>query len=35
MKNVIGVFSGEGIMCVRYMVYEIGKEEGDIQDWRK
>ena len=31
-KNVIRVLSGEGIMCVKHMVYERGKEEGDTQN---
>ena len=26
------VLSGEGIMCVKYMAKESGKEEGDIQN---
>ena len=34
-KSVIRVLSGEGIMCVKYMVYERGKEEGDIQNGGK
>ena len=34
-KNVIRVLSGEGIMCVKYMVCERGKEEGGIWNVRK
>ena len=34
-KNVARVLSGEGIMCVQYMVYEREKEEGEILNWRK
>ena len=30
--HAISVLSGDGIMCVKYMVYERGKEEGDIQN---
>ena len=35
VENVIRVLSGEGIMCVKHMVYETGKEEGDILNGRK
>ena len=31
-RNVIGVLFLERIMCVKYMVYERGREEGDIQN---
>ena len=30
--NVIRVLCGEGVMCVKYMVYERGIEQGDIQN---
>ena len=31
-RNFTRVLSVEGIMCVKYMVYERGKEEGDIEN---
>ena len=34
-KNVVRVLSGEEIMCIKYMISERGKEEGDIQNGRK
>ena len=34
-KNVTKVLSEERIMCVKYMVYETGKMEGDIDTERK
>ena len=33
-KNVIGVLSGEEIMCIKNIVCERGGDESDIENWK-